>query len=170
MSPDPRGILVSISLKYGESFALPGVTAAAHILPPRARAMCSFANCFTLIVPYLALCQSRYLDMPNPAESTILVPRAAASPAIQPIISCSMKSSVCDMRRWYHDLPYGRSSPRRFRSPGCLGKCLASLQWNGPSSDFKTAAGTAETRLSLSLLGMSSSLRTKSAIFPIHST
>ena len=66
MSPDPRGILVSISLRYGESFALPGVTAAAHILPPKACTMCSFANCLALIVPYLALCQSWHLDMPKP--------------------------------------------------------------------------------------------------------
>ena len=71
MSPDPRGILASISLKYGESFALSGVTAAAHIVPPSTCTMCSFANCFTLIVPYLVLCQSRHLDVPNPVESQL---------------------------------------------------------------------------------------------------
>ena len=72
MSPDPRGILASISLRYGESFALPGVTAAAHTVPPRARATCNFANCFALIVPHSALCQSWYLYMLNPVESDYL--------------------------------------------------------------------------------------------------
>ena len=36
-SPGTRGILASISLRYGESFAPPGVTAAAHTVPCRAR-------------------------------------------------------------------------------------------------------------------------------------
>ena len=88
--------------------------------------MRGFANCFTLIVPYLALCQSRYTCIcRNPVESTMSAPCAASSPAIQPIISCSMKSSVCHTRKRHHDLPYGRSSPRRSKSPGCLAKCLA---------------------------------------------
>ena len=141
-SPDPRGALACIVLKYGESFALPGVTAAAHAMPCRARATRGFANCFTLIVPRLALCQFRHLDVPNPVESTILMPCIAASPAIQPIILRGTTESVCDMRRRHRDLPYGRSSPRRFMSPGGLAERLTSPQWDGPL-DFKAATGTA---------------------------
>ena len=73
------------------------------------------------------------------------------------------------MRGRRHDLPYGWSSPRRSKPPGRLAKCPASPQRDDPSSDFKAAAGTAETRLSFLPLGMPSSLRTRSATFAIHS-
>ena len=141
-SPDPRGALACIVLKYGESFAPPGVTAAAHAMPCRARATRGFANRFTPIVPYPASCQFRHLDVPNPAESTILAPRAVASPAIHPIVLRGTTESVCDIRRRHRDLPYGRSSPRRFMSPGGLAERLTSPQRDGPL-DFKAAAGTA---------------------------
>ena len=120
----PRGIPDGISLKYGESFAPPGVAAAAHILPPRACTMCSFANCFTLMVPYVALCQSRYLDMPKPGGIGYIGAACRGVAGHPPIISCSMKSSVCDMRKRYHDLPYAPVEPAPLQVARMLGEVL----------------------------------------------
>ena len=94
--PDPRGIASGISLECGAYFALPGVTAAAHTVPPRACATCSFTNYFTLIVQHLALRRSRHPNTPNPTELAVLALRIAASLAIQPIIACNTaESALC---------------------------------------------------------------------------
>ena len=121
-----------MSRKYGGSFAPPGAAAAAHTMPCRARATRGFANPLAPIVPYLASCRSRHPVVPKPGviRYTGAAYRGVAGhPADCPVQYGGTRTRHAGRRR---DLPYGRSSQRRLRSPGCLAKRLAGPRGTAP--------------------------------------
>ena len=135
--PDPRGIASGISLECGAYFALPGVTAAAHTVPPRAY-YAQFGKLPSADRAALGVAPVPASEYAEPGRMDC-VGAGYCGVAGHPADYRVQYGGICVMRRRYRDPPYGRSSPRRSRSPGRLAKCLASPQRDGPSPDFKTA-------------------------------
>ena len=167
--PDPRGILAGISLKYGESFAPPGVTAAAHAVSCRARGarFCELLRADRAALGVAPVPVSGHAETRRSRPYWRRVTRVAGHPP-----DCLARyGRICLRHTRAVPRPTVRPvKPTPLQVPRILGEAPCWRPWNVPSSDFKTTAGTAETRPSLSPLGMPSRSRTKSAILSIHST
>ena len=150
-------------------FDLPGVTAAAHAVSCRARGarFCELLRADRAALGVAPVPVSGHAETRRSRPYWRRVTRVAGHP-----LDCLARyGRICLRHARAVPRPTVRPvKPAPLQVPRILGGAPYWRPCNGPSSDFKTTAGTAETRPSLSPLGMPSRSRTKLAILSIHST